>query len=86
MFLFLSLLSTGIGGGGGGNASNAARGAGGVILAEELSGAIANAMRGGYKRSGRVMDDKLRGLYKQLGLSRDPAPLPSNNAHDKKGK
>ena len=30
--------------------------------------------RDGYERSGRVMDDKLRGLYEQLGLLRDPAP------------
>ncbi len=40
----------------------------------------------GYERSGRVMDDKLRGLYEQLGLSRDPSPLPSNNAQDEKGR
>ena len=42
--------------------------------------------RDGYERSGRVMDDKLRGLYEQLGLSRDPAPLPSNDAQDEKGR
>ena len=28
----------------------------------------------------------LRGLYKQLGLSRDPAPLPYNDAQDEKGR
>jgi DNA-binding protein YbaB len=85
-FLFSSPSSSGVGGGGGGDASNAARGAGGVTSAEVLSDAIADAMRDGYERSGRVMDDKLRGLYEQLGLPRDPAPLPSNNAQDEKGK
>jgi hypothetical protein len=55
---------------------------GGVISAEELNNAIADEMRDGYKRSGRVMEDKLRRLYKQLGLSRDPAPLPSNKLQE----
>ena len=58
---------------------------GGVISAEELNDAIADAMRDGYERSGRIMDDRLKGLYEQLGLSRDPAPLPSP-AQDEKGK
>jgi hypothetical protein len=51
--------------------------AGGVLSKEELNDAIANALRDGYKRSGNVMDNRLRGLYKQLGLSRDPIPMPS---------
>ncbi len=59
---------------------------GGVVSVKELSGTIADAMQYGYERSGRVIDDKRRGLYEQLGLSRDQAPLPSNNANDEKGK
>ncbi len=41
---------------------------GGVVSAEELSGAIADAMQDGYERSSRDMDDKLRGLYKHAGI------------------
>ncbi len=86
-FLFSSPSpSSGVGGGGGGDASNAARGAGGVISVEELGDAIADAMRDRYERSGRVMDDKIRGLYDQLGLPRDPAPLSPSNAQDERGK
>jgi hypothetical protein len=55
---------------------------GGVISAEELNDGIADEMQDGYERSGRVMEDKLRRLYKQLGLSRDPAPLPSNKLQE----
>ena len=67
----------------GGGTTHPPRGVrGGVISAEELNDAIADEMRDGYKRSGRVMEDKLRRLYKQLGLSRDPAPLPSNKLQE----
>jgi hypothetical protein len=43
-------------------------------------------MQDRYKRSGRVMEDKLRGLYEQLGLSRDPVPLQTNKSQEEKGK
>ncbi len=66
--------------------ASALRRAGEVTSAEELNNAIADAMRDGYKRSGRVMEDKLRGMHKQLGLSRDLAPLPSNKLQEEKGK
>jgi hypothetical protein len=56
------------------------------MSAEELNDAIADAMRDGYERSGRVMEDKLRGQYEQLGLSRDPVPFPSNKSQEEKGK
>jgi hypothetical protein len=75
-------LPSNVGGGGGDNASALQGAGGGVISAEELNNAIADKLRDGYKRSGRVMEDKLRRLYKQLGLSRDPAPLPSNKLQE----
>lgn len=59
--------------------------AGGIVSIDELNDAIADAMCDGYERSGKVMDDKLRGLYEQLGLSRDPIPVPSF-AQDEKNK
>jgi hypothetical protein len=67
---------------GGGTTRPPRRVRGGVISAEELNDAIADEMWDGYKRSGRVMEDKLRRLYKQLGLSRDPVPLPSNKLQE----
>ncbi len=61
--------------GGGGRRVRLAGCGGGVISAEELNSAIEDEMRDGYERSSRVMEDKLRRLYKQLGLSRDPAEI-----------
>ncbi len=71
----------------GGGTTHLPRGVrGGVISVEELNDAIADEMRDGYERSDRVMEDKLRRLYKQLGLSRDPVPLPSNKFAGIEGK
>jgi DNA-binding protein YbaB len=58
---------------------------GGIVSIDELNDAITDAMCDGYERSGKVMDDKLRGLYEQLGLSKDPIPMPSF-AQDEKNK
>jgi DNA-binding protein YbaB len=52
---------------------------------DELNDAIADAMCDGYERSGKVMDDKLRGLYEQMGLTKDPIAMPSF-AQDEKNK
>mmetsp|Transcript_3681 Transcript_3681/g.7707 ORF Transcript_3681/g.7707 Transcript_3681/m.7707 type:complete len:238 (+) Transcript_3681:199-912(+) len=49
----------------------------GVISVEELNEAMTDAIEDGYARSGRVMEEKMKGLYEQLGLSREPPPLPS---------
>lgn len=35
---------------------------------EELNQAILDAMQDGYEKSGKIMEDKLKGLYDQLGL------------------
>ena len=51
--------------------------ASGVLSVEKLNHAITDALRDGYERSGNVMDDKLWGMYKQLGLSSDPILMPS---------
>ena len=51
--------------------------ASGVLSIEKLNHAITDALRDGYKWSGNVMGDKLRGMYEQLGLSSDPILMPS---------
>lgn len=67
------------------SSNNGHRSDGGIVSTDELNDAIADAMCDGYERSGKVMDDKLRGLYEQLGLSKDPIPMPSF-AQDEKNK
>jgi DNA-binding protein YbaB len=66
------------------NNNNGDRDAGGIVSIDELNDAITDAMCDGYERSGKVMDDKLRGLYEQLGLSKDPIPMPSFAQDEKK--
>ena len=66
------------------NNNNGDRIDGGIVSIDELNDAITDAMCDGYERSGKVMDDKLRGLYEQLGLSKDPIPMPSFAQDEKK--
>jgi DNA-binding protein YbaB len=66
------------------NNNNGDRIDGGIVSIDELNDAIADAMCDGYERSGKVMDDKLRGLYEQLGLSKDPISMPSFAQDEKK--
>ncbi|KAL7534618.1 hypothetical protein ACHAXR_006000 [Thalassiosira sp. AJA248-18] len=49
----------------------------GVLSIEELNEAIADAMENGYEQSGSIMQDKIKSLYSQLGLPREPPSLPS---------
>lgn len=54
----------------------------GVIAIEELNKAIMDAMDDGYEQSGTLMEEKIKGLYVQLGLPREPPPLPSGSGGD----
>ena len=45
----------------------------GVISIGELNEAITSAMQDGYEKSGKLMEEKIKGLYSQLGLPREPA-------------
>ncbi|KAL7473279.1 hypothetical protein ACHAXS_013722 [Conticribra weissflogii] len=47
----------------------------GVISIEDLNAAITDAMLHGYELSGKVMEEKMTGLYEQLGLPKDPPSL-----------
>jgi len=51
----------------------------GVITIEELNGAILEAMEDGYEQSGKLMEEKIKGLYGQLGLPREPSILPEQD-------
>lgn len=48
----------------------------GVMSIEELNEAITDAMQDGYEQSGKLMEEKIKGLYGQLGLPREPQSLP----------
>ncbi|KAL7527179.1 hypothetical protein ACHAWF_002067 [Thalassiosira exigua] len=50
----------------------------GVISIEELNGAIYDAIQDGYQQSGLLMEEKMKGLYSQLGLPRETQQLPSD--------
>ncbi len=39
-----------------------------LSASEELNKAIIDAMQDGYEKSGKIMEEKLKGLYEQLGL------------------
>ncbi|KAL3776202.1 hypothetical protein HJC23_011069 [Cyclotella cryptica] len=43
----------------------------GVISVEELNAAITEAMLDGYQQSGKLMGEKMKTLYEQLGLPRE---------------
>lgn len=49
----------------------------GVISIEELNSAITDAMQEGYELSGKLMEEKMKGLYEQLGLPREPPSFSS---------
>eukprot|EP00569_Conticribra_weissflogii_P005283 CAMPEP_0171330710 /NCGR_PEP_ID=MMETSP0878-20121228/2203_1 /TAXON_ID=67004 /ORGANISM="Thalassiosira weissflogii, Strain CCMP1336" /LENGTH=184 /DNA_ID=CAMNT_0011831081 /DNA_START=284 /DNA_END=838 /DNA_ORIENTATION=- len=49
----------------------------GVVSIEELNAAITDALLHGYELSGKVMEEKMTGLYEQLGLPREPQSLSS---------
>lgn len=56
----------------------------GVISIEELNEAMADAMQDAYDQSGKLMEEKMKGLYEQLGLSREPQSLPSEQGDESK--
>eukprot|EP00571_Detonula_confervacea_P000807 CAMPEP_0172324932 /NCGR_PEP_ID=MMETSP1058-20130122/52689_1 /TAXON_ID=83371 /ORGANISM="Detonula confervacea, Strain CCMP 353" /LENGTH=239 /DNA_ID=CAMNT_0013041355 /DNA_START=280 /DNA_END=999 /DNA_ORIENTATION=+ len=56
----------------------------GVISIEELNEAMTDAMQDAYDQSGKLMEEKIKGLYEQLGLSREPPSLPSEQGDVKK--
>lgn len=56
----------------------------GVISVEELNEAIADAMQDAYGQSGKLMEEKMKGLYEQLGLTREPPSLPSDQGDESK--
>ena len=49
----------------------------GVIPINELNEAITDAMKDGYELSGKLMEEKMKGLYEQLGLPREPPSFSS---------
>ena len=49
----------------------------GVISMDDLNDAITDAVQNGYELSTKLMEDKIKGLYEQLGLSREAQELPS---------
>ena len=49
----------------------------GVISMDDLNDAITDAVKNGYELSTKLMEDKIKGLYEQLGLSREAQELPS---------
>ncbi|KAL9180979.1 hypothetical protein ACHAXT_009784 [Thalassiosira profunda] len=51
---------------------------GGVLSIDELNEAIAEAMEDGYKQGGKLAEEKIKGLYEQLGLPREPPSLPDD--------
>ena len=56
----------------------------GVISVEDLNDAIMDAMEDGYAKSGNLMEEKIKDLYGQLGLQREPAPLKDEQGGGKK--
>eukprot|EP00578_Thalassiosira_sp_NH16_P019732 CAMPEP_0181095496 /NCGR_PEP_ID=MMETSP1071-20121207/10546_1 /TAXON_ID=35127 /ORGANISM="Thalassiosira sp., Strain NH16" /LENGTH=224 /DNA_ID=CAMNT_0023177873 /DNA_START=64 /DNA_END=738 /DNA_ORIENTATION=+ len=56
----------------------------GIVSIEELNEAITDAMQDGYDQSSKLMGEKIKGLYEQLGLSREPPPLPDEPDGKKK--
>ena len=49
----------------------------GVISMDDLNDAITDAVQNGYELSTKLMEEKIKGLYEQLGLSREAQELPS---------
>ena len=43
----------------------------GVISIEELNAALTEAMLDGYEQSGKLMEEKMKALYEQLGLPKE---------------
>lgn len=43
----------------------------GVISVEDLNAAITEAMLDGYEQSGKLMEEKMKALYEQLGLPKE---------------
>ena len=56
----------------------------GVISIDELNDAITDALKNGHEQSTKLMNEKIKGLYENLGLSREPQLLP--NEEDDKNK
>jgi len=48
----------------------------GVISMDDLNDAITDAVQNGYELSTKLMEEKIKGLYEQLGLSREAQELP----------
>ena len=53
-------------------------GAEGVISIDELNEAISDALQNGYELSTKLMEEQIKGLYEQLGLSKEPQILPTD--------
>mmetsp|Transcript_8582 Transcript_8582/g.14904 ORF Transcript_8582/g.14904 Transcript_8582/m.14904 type:complete len:230 (+) Transcript_8582:190-879(+) len=49
----------------------------GIISVDELNEAITDAMLDGYEQSGKLIEEKIKVLYGQLGLPRDPPTMDS---------
>jgi len=49
----------------------------GVISMDDLNDAITDAVQTGYELSTKLMEEKIKGLYEQLGLSREAQELTS---------
>jgi len=47
----------------------------GVVSIDDLNDAITDAVQNGYELSTKLMEDKIKGLYEQLGLSREAQEL-----------
>ena len=54
-------------------------GAEGVISIDELNEAISDAVQNGYELSTKLMEEQIKGLYEQLGLSKEPQILPTDD-------
>ena len=48
----------------------------GVISIDDLNDAITDALKDGHEQSTKLMEEKIKGLYESLGLSREAQLLP----------
>ena len=58
----------------------------GVISIENLNEAIMDAMQNGFDESGKVIEERIKGLYGQLGLPREPLEVPIDEDDKKNNK
>jgi len=58
----------------------------GIVSVDELNEAIIDALEDGYEQSGKLMEEKIKGLYGQLGLPREPPSLPSGQENTNRWK